>query len=91
MDWDGGMSTAGWIFMGLFWVLLILVIVWAVTQVLPARTGTGSPDPDAGPEDDTPEAILARRLARGEIDIDTYDALRKKLREDREPTGSAAP
>lgn len=87
--WDGGMTTAGWIFMVLFWVVLILVIVWAVTQVLPARTG--SDEPTAPPEADTPEAILARRLARGEIDVQTYDALREKLHEDRLPAGSAAP
>ena len=87
--WDGGMTTTGWIFMGLFWVLLILVIVWAITQVLPARSG--SPEPKPPVKDDSPETILAQRLARGEIDAETYDALREKLHDDAVPAGRAAP
>ena len=76
--WDGGMSTGGWILMTLVWVLLLLVIVWAVVQVLPARRDAGAP-PEPQAETDTPQAILARRLARGEIDEQTYERLQAKL------------
>ena len=84
--WDGGMSTIGWIFMTLFWVLLIVAIVWAIARLLPAQRETRESGGQAPPE--PPETILARRLARGEIDTETYDSLREKLRErDRTPAG----
>ena len=95
MNWDGGMTTAGWIFMTLFWILLLVVIVWAIAQVLPSRGGSTEPKPPE--ETDAPETILARRLARGEIDTEEYDRLRRKLEEGRrpdkgrEPAGTAAP
>ena len=75
--WDGGMSVVGWIFMVLFWVLLIVAIVWAITQV----TGTrgDAPSPTDASDDEPPDTILARRLARGEIDLDTYRSLREAL------------
>lgn len=71
--WDG-MGTGGWILMTFFWVLLLAVIVWAVAQLFPARTGRESEAPE-----ERPEEILDRRLARGEIDAETYDTLREKL------------
>lgn len=85
--WGGGMSAAGWILMGLFWVLLILVVVWAVTQLLPGRRAEQPREPE--PDDDSPDAILARRLARGEIDIQSYDALRDRLHRTDAPAGKA--
>ncbi len=89
--WDGGMSTAGWIFMVLLWVLLIVVIVWAVTQLVPSRRQvTSQGEPPAPAANERPETILARRLARGEIDPDTYDRLRQKLAEHREQGGPGA-
>ena len=75
--WDSGMGAGGWIFMALFWLALIVFIMWAVTQLLPARREPDRPATDAG--DGDPETILARRLARGEIDADTYDDLRRRL------------
>lgn len=71
--WDG-MGAAGWLFMTAFWVVLIAAIVWALAQLFPSR----------GPRElgdaERPEEILDRRLARGEIDTETYDALRAKMR-----------
>ncbi len=71
--WYGGMGTGGWILMSLLWVLLIAAIVWAGAQLFSTRTG----EPE--PREERPEDILDRRLARGEIDPETYDALREKL------------
>jgi putative membrane protein len=70
--WYGGMGAGGWILMILLWVLLVAVIVWAGAQLFGTRTLRED-------ERERPEDILDRRLARGEIDVDTYDALREKL------------
>ena len=67
------MSSGGWIAMILFWTVLVLVVVWAVSQFRPSPT----------PTTERPLEILDGRLARGEIDAATYDQLRAKL------TGSA--
>ena len=83
--WDGGM-TAGWIFMALFWVLLIVGIIWAITQITSSRRDTA--ESASTRPDDRPDTILARRLARGEIDVETYESLRDALRrEDGTPAG----
>lgn len=85
--WGGGMSAAGWVVMVLFWLLLVAFIVWAVTRLLPS--GRAETPREPAPDDDSPDAILARRLARGEIDIESYDALRARLHGDDAPAGKA--
>ncbi len=80
MGWYGsGMGFGGWMFMGLFWLILLGVIIWAVVRLLPTRhQATGGP---GAPE--TPEDILDRRFARGEIDLETYQAQRAALAQSR--------
>jgi len=72
--WNGAMTWEGWLFMSFLWVLLLGVIVWAATQLFPGRR-------DARPAEsgDEPRRILDRRLASGEIDLDTYEKLRRTL------------
>jgi putative membrane protein len=72
--WYGGMGTGDWILMTLLWVVLVAAIVWAAAQLFPGRPGRAE-----GARDEDAEEILDRRLARGEIDADTYDTLREKL------------
>jgi putative membrane protein len=67
--WDGHMGAGGWLLMTLLWVALLGTVVWAITRIVPPR----------GPGESAAE-ILDRRLARGEIGADEYDALRAKLR-----------
>ena len=74
-NWYDTMGVGGWLVMSVFWVGLIALIVWAVMGLFPR--GDATRDGLA----DRPEEILDRRLASGEIDADTYDALRGKLRE----------
>lgn len=75
-DWYGGdMGVGGWLLMTLVWVALLGVIAWAAASLFPGRSGRA----DATPPE-RPEQILDARLARGEIDAQTYDALRAKLR-----------
>ncbi len=63
--------------MSVFWVVVIGAIVWAVASL----TSGGRRGNDEIAE--RPEEILDRRLASGEIDQATYDALRGKLRDAR--------
>jgi len=75
MGWyGGGMGPLGWLAMGLFWLVLIGLIIWLVVRLLPGS--------DAGNPRSTGESaldILDRRLAGGEIDLNTWQAQRAAL------------
>ena len=75
MGWyGGGMGPLGWLAMGVFWLVLIGLIVWLVIRLLPgSNSGTTR---DTG---ESPVSILDRRLASGEIDLDTWQAQRAAL------------
>ena len=75
-DWYNGMGSGWWILMAVFWVGLIATILWVGARLF-ARRGPVDPSNGAG---ERPGEILKRRLASGEIDAATYDALRDKLR-----------
>ena len=79
MDWnDHGehMTTAGWIFMALgILVLIVLVVVlvmWIVSQQSKPAGGALLPGMSA-------REALDHRLVSGEITTEQYDALRAKL------------
>ena len=76
---NDGMGAGGWVLMSVFWVVLVAAIVWAVAALSSraphATTTVGSLE--------RPEEALDRRLASGEIDEATYDALRDKIRDAR--------
>jgi len=78
---DGyGMSAGGWIFMILLWAVLLGVIVWAVMRIFPSRQSGDAPATHvAAPRAETAKEILDRRLASGEIDAETYDAIASRL------------
>jgi putative membrane protein len=69
------MGFVGWLFMGLFWLVLLGVIIYAVVRLLPARHD----GPARSSAAETPEEILDRRFARGEIDVETYQLQREAL------------
>jgi uncharacterized membrane protein len=75
MSWDAtGMSSFGWLGMGVVWFILLGVILWLVVQLLPGSTG--------GKTRNTGESalgILDRRLASGQIDRATWDARRTAI------------
>lgn len=68
------MGWASWLLMGTFWVLLLGLIVWLVVRLLPSADRRG-----AEPRTDSPEDILDRRFALGEIDEQTYNTQRAAL------------
>jgi putative membrane protein len=74
MNWSGGMTAEGWVLMSVLWVVLIAAIVWALAALFGRTERSGSVTIA-----DRPDEILDRRLASGEIDEKTYDALRAKL------------
>ena len=75
MGWyGGGMGYGAWMFMGLFWLVLLAVVIWAVVRLLPTRRDAGR-----SREVESPEEILDRRFARGELDLETYQVQRAAL------------
>lgn len=85
MGWyDGGGSSLAplmWMGMGLFWLGVIAVIIFLVIRLLPgsgASQGAAKPPAPAG---ESPEQILDRLFALGEIDEQTYRSRRTALAE----------
>jgi putative membrane protein len=76
MDWygRGGMSSVGWIGMGLFWLILLGLIIWLVVRLLPGSGGGATRNTGESALD-----ILDRRLASGEIDTEAWQAQRAAL------------
>lgn len=75
MDWyrdgTGWMNGGGWVFMGLFWILLlglgILLVTWLTRREKPAE------------RQESPRQILDRRFTSGEIDPVTYAQARRLI------------
>ena len=73
MGYGWGMGAAGWIFMGLFWILVVAGVVWAIVALLPgSRSGSRG-------RSETAEEILDRRFALGEVDAEQYRRAREEL------------
>ena len=75
------MAWGAWIFMGLFWIVLIAAIIWLVVRLLPSNSrddAARTPRRQSSGQESALD-ILARRLAAGEIDLDTYQAQRAAL------------
>lgn len=77
MYWNGGWA---WMtLMPLLWIALIGIVAWAVVRLTQHSAGRhDAPDPWKTPRE-TPEEILDRRFASGDIDADTYSEARKHL------------
>ena len=65
--WCGQMGPGGWLAMITFWVVVVAVVVWGVSRLFPAQ-----PELDA-------HDVLATRLAAGDIDVQTYRAIKDEL------------
>jgi len=63
--------------MWIIWILLIVVVIWAIKVAVGGKSGTNNASSSA----DSPSAleILKQRYARGEIDHDEYEQKRKDL------------
>ena len=85
MDGYGWGFGAGWMMlMPLLWIALLGVIIWAVVRLTQGSwTGGRREDSRHDPGRETPQEILDRRLASGEIDTAAYDEARQRLSEQR--------
>lgn len=71
----GAWGGWGWMMlMPLLWITLIGVIVWAVMKIVQRDDRTA-----ALARRETPQEILDRRFASGEIDSDSYAQTRARL------------
>ena len=76
MGWYGGngMGSLGWLGMGVFWLILLGLIIWLVVRLLPGSGGgTTRYSGESSLE------ILDRRLASGQIDTQAWQAQRAAL------------
>ncbi len=63
----------GGIFMWLFWILIIVAVVWVIRAV----TSSGSGNPKE--QQQTALDILKERYAKGEIDHEQFERMRKDI------------
>ena len=75
--WGGGMGAGGWAIMIIVWIALIAVIGLAIVRLFPSSRDSGAVHDDRAGK--SPERVLDERLARGEIDVETYERLREVL------------
>ena len=74
--WDG--FGLGWFFMLVWWALILTVLVGLIRWLFTGHSGHSG---DAGTRSDSKRHldILKERYARGDIDRDTYDRMRREL------------
>ncbi|HYW93045.1 MAG TPA: SHOCT domain-containing protein [Gammaproteobacteria bacterium] len=74
-----------WVWMGLWWLFLIAVVVAVVWGVVGWRRQWALPPGQARPpEIESPEEILHKRYARGEIEREEYQEKLEVLRRERQ-------
>jgi putative membrane protein len=84
MMWGYGSAWSPWMMvLSTFLVLLVIaLVVWAVVTLARSNqdsSGTTMDTLGEMPPADTPTMILDRRLARGEIDVETYRATKDAM------------
>jgi putative membrane protein len=82
----GGGAAFMWMFMGLFWIALIGLIIWLVVKLLPGSANQGTTAAGGPGPGESPEQMLDRLFALGEIDETTYRTRRTALTEMRKPS-----
>lgn len=68
-----GMGLLGVIFMILFWVLIITGVFYLIKLLVGTTSNTGSPPKE------TAEEILKKRYARGEINKEEFNRMKKEV------------
>lgn len=81
MGYGSGMGGGGWIAMAVFWIGVIALVVWMVIRAFPGsrRDDGGGLGQRSVAQHDTPEQVLDRRFAAGEVDVATYESMRATL------------
>ena len=68
-DVGWGWMTMGWVWMFVFWGAIIWLVVWAVSRATGGQAASSS----------TPMDIAKARYARGEINKEEFESLRRDL------------
>ncbi len=68
----GGGMWFGWI----FWIIILVIIIWAVVQFTNRNQQNNSLNPN---KEETPLEILKKRYAKGEISKEEYEEIKKNL------------
>lgn len=87
MDWDGHMTTGGWIMM-ILWTVIVFALIAAAIYWLATSYRAGSAT--AATKDASAREILDQRLAKGELTIEQYQQLRDTLATPGPPTTLSA-
>jgi len=76
-----GFGWFGFFFMAFFWLAIIGLGVWLLSQLFPKTAGTqsGSSSHQTGDTSKTALSILKQRYARGEISKTEYEEMRHDL------------
>ncbi len=88
MGYGFGMGAWGWVAMSVFWIAVLALLVWLIVRAFPDnRRDKGAGGYPVEPRQETrgesPEQVLDRRFASGEIDATTYESMRATLRANR--------
>ena len=83
MYWDGGWVWM--VFMPLAWILLAGLVLLAVARLMPGSGSRHDSHDRQQPDRETPEEMLDRRFASGEIDAEAYTKARERLAAHRPP------
>lgn len=71
---DGWGSGYGMFFMGLFWLIILALIITLIWFLI--KKGSNSPQQSS---EENPREILDKRYARGEIDDEQYRQMKKEI------------
>ena len=66
--------------MGLFWILLIALVIAAVVWAVRSGSSSSRAGPPGEPRGESPEETLKRRYAQGEISREEYEQTLSDLR-----------
>ena len=86
MGYGWGMGVGGWVAMAIFWVAVITLIIWLATRAFAGRDDRNNGGPRGLPPTESPEQVLDRLFAMGEIDETTYRTRRTARTEMRNPS-----
>ncbi len=71
VPWCAQAGAAGWLATVVVWVAIVALVGWGLGRMFPVRS-----DADAGAD---ARSVLDARLASGEIDVETYRAVRAQI------------
>lgn len=76
-----GFGGLGLMALVIFWLVIIALALWAVSRLFPRASGSSGagPQPPNDAAQPSAEEILRQRFARGEINKDQFEDMRRTL------------